>query len=57
MIKIIKTIKQFFMPELETSTLSEPASMSNPCDTCENAAKCCHRIGKFQRNEKNDGEL
>lgn len=45
------------MPELKTSTLSEPASMSNPCDTCENAAKCCHRIGKFQRKQKSDGRV
>ena len=55
--KILKAIKLFFMPELKTSTLSEPASMSNPCDTCENAAKCCHRIGKFQRKQKSDGRV
>jgi len=65
MIRILKSIKQFFIPTLETtskryrwtSTLSDPASMSDPCDSCQNIAKCCQNTVKFQRDDKNDGEL
>lgn len=55
---MIKWLKWLFKKsKMETSTLSDPASMSDHCKDCQNTAPCCQSIGEFQRNEKNDGEL
>ena len=54
---MIKFLKKLFTKKLETSTLSEPASMSDRCDGCENIASCCQKHGKFQRNDESDGRV
>ena len=60
---MIRLLKWLF-PKLETttkykwtSTLSEPASMSDRCDRCENEAECCQNIANFQRKKKKDGRV
>lgn len=55
MIKLLK--KLFTKKELETSTLSESASMSDRCAGCPNRAQCCRNTANFQRKQKSDGEL
>ncbi len=43
--------------KLETSTLSEPASMSDRCANCENKAECSQNIANFQRKQKRDSRV